>query len=42
MDYSKVIDLDGITLEDCERFYANGKRLIVNDGRVVNVVEEEN
>lgn len=42
MDYSKVIDLDSITLEDCERFYVNGKRLIVNDGRVVNIVEEEN
>ena len=41
MDYSKVIDLYGITLEDCERFYANGKRLIVNDGRVVNIVEED-
>lgn len=41
MDYSKVIDLDGITLEDCERFYANGKRLIINDGRVVDIVEED-
>ena len=39
MDYSKVIDLDGITLEDCERFYANGKRLIINDGKVVDIVE---
>ena len=41
MDYSKVIDLNSITLEDCERFYKNGKRLIVNDGRVVNIVEED-
>lgn len=41
MDYSKVIDLDNITLEDCERFYENGKRLIVNDGRVVSIVEED-
>ena len=41
MDYSKVIDLDGITLEDCDRFYANCKRLIVNDGRVVDIVEED-
>ena len=40
MNYNKVIDLDGVTLEDCERFYANGKRLIVNDGRVVDIVEE--
>lgn len=41
MYYDKIIDLDSITLEDCERFYKNGKRLIVNDGRVVNIVEEE-
>lgn len=41
MDYSKVIDLDSITLEDCERFYVNGKKLIVNDGRIVNITEED-
>lgn len=41
MDYSKVIDLDSITLEDCERFYNNEKRLIVNDGRIVDIVEED-
>ena len=41
MDYSKVIDLNSITLADCERFYKNGKRLIVNDGRVVDIVEED-
>ena len=41
MDYNKVIDLDDITLEDGERFYAKGKRLIVNDGRVVDIVEED-
>ena len=42
MDYNKVIDLCGITLEDCERFYKNGKRLIINDGRIIAIVEEEN
>ena len=41
MDYNKVIDLDGVTLEDCDRFYENGNRLIVNDGRVINIVEED-
>lgn len=41
MDYNKVIDLDSITLEDCERFYKNRKRLIINDGRVVDIVEED-
>ena len=42
MDYNKVIDLDGITLEDCENFYNNGKRMIINDDRIVDIVEEEN
>ena len=42
MDYDKIIDLDSITLEDCKRFYENGKRMIVNDGRIVDIVEEEN
>ena len=41
MDYNKVINLDGVTLEDCERFYANGKRLIVNEGRIIEIVEED-
>ena len=41
MDYNKVIDLCGITLEDCERFYTNGKRLIVTDGRIIDIVEED-
>ena len=41
MDYNKVIDLDGVPLEDCERFYENGNRLIVNDGRIVDIVEED-
>ena len=41
MDYSKVIDLNSITKEDWERFYANGKRLIINDGRIIDIVEED-
>ena len=41
MDYNKVIDLNSIAKEDCERFYTNGKRLIINDGRVVDIVEED-
>ena len=41
MDYSKVIDLNSSTLEDCEKLYNNGKRLIVNDGRIIDIVEED-
>ena len=42
MEYYKIIDLDSITLADCENFYNNGKRIIINDGRNVDIVEEEN
>lgn len=41
MEYDKIIDLDNITLEDCERFYDNNKSLIVNDGKIVDVLEED-
>ena len=41
MDYSKVIALNSITKPDCARFYANGKRLIINDGRIIDIVEED-
>ena len=41
MGYDNVIDYDNVTLADCERFYKNGKRMIVNDGRIVDIVEED-
>ena len=41
MDYEKIIDLDNLTISDCENFYNNGKRMIVNDGRIVDIVEED-
>ena len=41
MGYDNMIDYDNMTLEDCERFYANGKRLIINDGRIIDIVEED-
>ena len=41
MCYDKIIDLDSITLADCENFYNNGKRMIANDGRIIDIVEEE-
>lgn len=36
-----MFDLDSITLEDALRFYNNGKRLVLNDGMVIDIVEEE-
>lgn len=40
MNYDKIIDLDSLTLSDCERFYENNKRLIINDGKVIDIMEE--
>lgn len=37
-----MFDFDSITLEDALRFYNNGKRLVLNDGMVIDIVEEEN
>ena len=41
MDYSKVIDLDSLTLEDCIRFSTRNKYMVINDGKIVNIVVEE-
>ena len=36
-----MFDLDSIKLEDDLIFYNNGKRLVLNDGMVIDIVEEE-
>ena len=41
MYYDKIIDLDSITLADCENFYNHGNRMIADDGRIIDIVEEE-
>ena len=40
MEYDKIIDFDTLTIEDCDRFYRNGKTIEINDGRVVSIMEE--
>lgn len=35
-----MFDLNSVTLEDALRFYNNGKRLVLNDGMVIDIVEE--
>lgn len=41
MDYSQVIELDNVTLGDCEKGYKyRGRNIIINDGRVVGFVDE--
>ena len=41
MDYEKIIDLDSIILVDFYVFYIIGQRMIINDGRIVDIVEED-
>lgn len=41
MDYSKFIDLDNVTLEDCLDLYEKKNKVtIINDGRIITFVEE--
>lgn len=40
MDYDKVIELQNLTLEDCEELYDKGYRLVINSGIVTNIVKE--
>ena len=41
MDYDKIIELDHVTLQDCEELYDfKGIEIIINDGRIVNFVKE--
>ena len=41
MDYGKIIELDNITKDDCINLYVNnGLRLMINDGVIVNLVDE--
>ena len=37
MDYSKIIDLDNVTVFECEKIYENENlETIINDGRIIN------
>ena len=41
MDYDKIIELDDVTLHDCEELYdLKGIKIVINDGRIVNFVKE--
>lgn len=41
MDYDKIIELDDVTLHDCEELYdLKDIEIIINDGRIVNFVKE--
>lgn len=36
----KEINLDAITVEDAGMLYWEGKRLVINDGHIVEIVKE--
>ena len=40
MKYEKIIDFDTLTIEDCDRFLQNGKTITINDGRIIDIMEE--
>lgn len=41
MDYDKIIELDDVTLQDCEELYdLKSIKIVINDGRIVNFVKE--
>ena len=41
MDYDTVIELDGVTLEDCIDLYEKkNMSTIINDGHIINFVKE--
>ena len=43
MDYSNIIELDNVTLQDCEDMYRiKNMRTVINDGQVVNFEKERN
>ena len=42
MDYNNIIELDNVSLQDCEDMYRmKNMRTVINDGRVVNFEKEE-
>lgn len=41
MDYDKIIELDDVTLQDCEELYdLKSIEIVINDGRIINFVKE--
>ena len=39
-NYSQVLELDEITLEDCMNLFKYGKTMLIEDGRITNILEE--
>lgn len=41
MDYNKVTDLDMLNIYDCNALYEEGYRLEISDGKITNLILEE-
>ena len=43
IDYNNIIELDNLSLQDCEDMYRmKNMRTVIDDGRIVNLEKEEN
>lgn len=42
MSYDTILDLENITLQDCESMLTKGLCAVINDGHVVNFEREGN
>ena len=41
-DYSTIIELDNVTLQDCLDLYEKkGKITVINDGHIINFMKED-
>lgn len=40
MNYEQICELDNILVSDVEQLFMNNKRLVINDGRVVDIIDE--
>lgn len=42
MDYSRIIEMDNVTLSDClEAHKYRGLNAVINDGKLVNFISED-
>ena len=41
MNYEQVVELSEVTLEDCLNLYNVRKRVVINDGKIVNILDED-
>ena len=40
-NYGQVLELDELTLNDCLNLYKKGITVVINDGRVINILDKD-